>query len=85
MTQSRAVINKTPLTSTNDSSYTIITNEMGSVGGVAVDWISGNVYFTDSLRGTILLYHMSSGLTTPVLGNRAHPRNLVLIPDEPYR
>ena len=61
----------------------LITNEKDSINGIAVDWISGNIFYSDS--GKIQQYHVTSGDMTPVLSNLSNPRGIVLMPDNPYR
>ncbi|XP_019854787.1 PREDICTED: uncharacterized protein LOC100641362, partial [Amphimedon queenslandica] len=63
----------------------VISSSIGRVEGLAFDWVSGNLYFTDSIMGWIGLYHVSSGHVTPVLQSLPHPRAVVVFPEEPYR
>ena len=60
-------------------------NGLGLVQGLAVDWVSGNVLFSDSTNGTIMLFNTSSKTTTPILTGLHRPRNLTLYSAAPYR
>ena len=61
----------------------LIANDQDNINGIAVDWISGNIFYSDS--GKIQQYHVTSSHVTPVLSNLYNPRRLVLMPDNPYR
>ena len=63
----------------------LITNRLGLVQGLAVDWVSGNVLFSDSMQGTIMQYHPASNTTTSVLTGLQQPKTLVLYPYASYR
>ena len=82
--QTRSLIAKTTL-GTPGNETILISDGLGRVEGLALDWVSGNLYFSDVLLGTIQQYHTSTGHVTPVLYNLNNPRSIAVIPEEPYR
>ena len=63
----------------------ILSTTTNSITGIAVDWISGNVLYSDSIMGSIQQYHVTTGHVTPLVTNLRSPKVLATIPDEPYR
>ena len=63
----------------------VVSNGLGEVQGLAVDWISGNVFFSDSTHGTIRQYHPTSGAITTVLSGLDQPRSIAVYPDAPHK
>ena len=63
----------------------IISQGLGVVTGLAVDWISGNVYYTDSTMDRVYQYHSSSGSISVVLKGLVNPRAIALAPEPEFR
>ena len=82
--QTRSLIAKTTLGATGNETV-LISDGLGRVEGLAFDWVSGNLYFSDVLLGTIQQYHTLTGHVTPVLSNLTKPRSIAVLPEEPYR
>lgn len=63
------------------SNYSVVLNDVKSAEGVAVDWISRNIYFTDSEARTIEVASLN-GLHRKVLikSNLNNPRGIALDP-----
>ena len=58
------------------------TSSGGKVGGVAVDWVGGGVFYSDRDGGMIIRVDQKSGTSTIVLDNLDTPTTIAL---EPYR
>ena len=62
---------------------TVVTNRMRSVEGIAVDWVSENLYYTDNVQGLISVVRLRDNQfdqRRDLLTNLGNPRAIVMHP-----
>ncbi len=62
-----------------------MTSTDNSIGGLAVDWVSGNVLYSDSGLGTIQQYHVTSGHVTSLIIGLKNPKAIAVVPNADNR
>ena len=59
----------------------IVSKDLRSVEGLAVDWLSKNLYYTDSVVGTVSAVRLQNPLDVRVLlTGLGNPRDIVINP-----
>lgn len=55
------------------------------VSGLAVDWISNTIVFSDAKSGRIQRYHVTNGLVTTIIDGQNNPTRIAIAPDQQHR
>ncbi len=57
---------------------------MAEPNGIAVDWLTSHIYWTDAQMGAIYVSHNDGRMRARLIGGMASPRGISLVPQQGY-